>query len=404
MYARELYRAVWADLLQDKAMIFLSGPRQSGKTTLGHLIADTYTNSLYFNWDIPDHRKDLIENPYFFERVQRKDTSTPLIILDEIHKFSKWKNYLKGIYDKYYQDYQFLVSGSGRLDIYQRGGDSLAGRYLLFHLCPFTLAELSNKRLTMDRFLENPLQAVDFAEAAKLWERLSRMSGFPEPYISNNTTSYKRWSSIYAHALIREDIRDLSGIKSVYDIETLFYLLPEKVGSPLSIPSLSRHLQVAYNTISSWLRLFERFYLSFSITPWTAKVTRAIRKERKHYLWDIPRIKDEASRFENMIALELYRAVTLWTDSGYGDFSLHFVRDKEKREVDFLISLERTPFLLVETKLKHTSPSKNLIRFQKMLEVPAVQLLNTGNSFQLIRNGEHKILIAPAYMWLPLLP
>lgn len=163
-------------------------------------------------------------------------------------------------------------------------------------------------------------------------------------------------------------------------------------------------MKVAYNKINNWLQLFARFYLSFTITPWVAKITRVIQKERKIYLWDIPRISNEAACFENLVALELYRAVTLWNDAGYGDFSLHFIRDKEKREVDFLIANERKPLLLVETKLSETSPSENLVPFQDMLGVPAVQLVNSGESFQLIRNKKQTILIAPAYMWLPVLP
>lgn len=398
-----MYRTIWAELIGQKSMVFLSGPRQSGKTTLARMIAGSYTNSLYFNWDIPDQRKDLIKNPYFFERVRRRDSTVPLIIFDELHKFSDWKNYLKGIYDKFSQDYQFLVSGSGRLDIYQHGGDSLAGRYLLFHLWPFTLAELTDKRTTIQEFLDNPLRTTSNDRAAALWKRLSIVSGFPEPYLANSVRSYNRWSTNYSRQLIREDIRDLSGVKSIYEMETLYHLIPEKIGSPLSIPSLARDLKVAYNTVDSWLKLFERFYLSFSIAPWTSKITRAIQKEKKVYLWDTPRISNEASRFENMVGLELYRAVALWNDMGYGRFSLHFIRDKEKREVDFLVANGRKPFFLVETKLAQTSPSENLIRFQQILDIPAIQLVNSGESYQLIKQGNNKVLIAPAYMWLPLL-
>jgi len=404
MHNRDMYRAIWAELIGQKSMVFLSGPRQSGKTTLAKMIAGRYINSLYFNWDIPDQRKDLIKNPYFFERVRRRDSTVPLIIFDEIHKFSDWKNYLKGIYDKFSRDYQFLVSGSGRLDIYQHGGDSLAGRYLLFHLWPFTLAELTDKRTTMQEFLENPLRTTSNDRAAALWKRLSIVSGFPDPYLTNSVQSYNRWSTNYSRQLIREDIRDLSGVKSIYEMETLYHLIPEKIGSPLSIPSLARDLKVAYNTVDSWLKLFERFYLSFSIAPWTSKITRAIQKEKKVYLWDSPRISNEAYRFENMVGLELYRAVALWNDMGYGRFSLHFIRDKEKREVDFLVANGRKPFFLVETKLAQTSLSENLIRFQQILDIPAIQLVNSGESYQLIKQGTNKLLIAPAPMWLPLLP
>ena len=122
--------------------------------------------------------------------------------------------------------------------------------------------------------------------------------------------------------MIREDIRDLTGIKSVVDLETLYFLLPSKAGSPLSIPSLASDLKVSYNSVRSWLSVFERFFLTFSIGLWTRKIARAIQKERKLYLWDIPRIREPAARFENMVALELYRAVIGLNDIGYGTFSL----------------------------------------------------------------------------------
>ena len=142
MESRDLYVDIWRELAAEKSMVFLTGPRQSGKTTLAEIISETYTNKVYFNWDIAEHRARLIENPTFFEAVERKDPSIPLIVFDEIHKYKEWKNYLKGVYDQFHDRYQFLVSGSGRLDIYQRGGDSLAGRYYLFHLWPLPFANL----------------------------------------------------------------------------------------------------------------------------------------------------------------------------------------------------------------------------------------------------------------------
>ncbi|KKL58851.1 hypothetical protein LCGC14_2221230 [marine sediment metagenome] len=178
---------------------------------------------------------------------------------------------------------------------------------------------------------------------------------FPEPFKKRNEASYRRWSNAYSKQLIREDVRDLSGIKAVSSMETLYYMLPERIGSPLSIPSLANDLKVSYNTVASWMALFERFFLVFSITPWSKGIKRTIHKERKIYLWDMPRIKDAGARFENAVALELYRAVTNWNDMGYGDFSIYFGRDKEKNEIDFIITKERKPFLIIETKLKDNS-------------------------------------------------
>ncbi|MFC2171544.1 ATP-binding protein [Acidobacteriota bacterium] len=406
MQNRPPYLDIWKNLSKDKSMIFLSGPRQSGKTTLAHLIARSFKNSLYFNWDIAEDRTLFFQDPVFFEKMERKDPTTPLVILDEIHKYKDWKNYLKGVYDRFHDQYQFLVSGSGRLDLYQKGGDSLAGRYFLFHLLPFTLAELAGQKANFDRFVKDPLLVVtgNTGNLKNTWANLSKFSGFPEPYLKGSETFYRRWSNTYSRQLIREDVRDLTGIRSIGEVETLYYLLPSKVGSTLSMPSLARDLQVSYNSVQNWLRIFERFFLVFSISPWSIKISRAIRKERKVYLWDIPRITDPASRFENMIASELWRAVTGWNHMGFGSFTLHFIRDKEKREVDFLIADRNEPLLLIEAKQSEIRPSSELRRFQSVLGIPAVQLTNEGEGYRLFSSQGHKILVTPAFLWLPLLP
>ena len=406
MEERNLYKRMWSALAAEKSMIFLAGPRQAGKTTLAKIIAESFTNKLYFNWDISQDRMRFFETPSFFEQVERHDDSVPLIIFDEIHKYRDWKNYLKGAYDAFQGKYSFLVSGSGRLDLYQKGSDSLAGRYFLFHLWPFTLAELGSANAAFDAFCRDPLQLnmERHSELRELWSRLSQLSGFPEPYLSGKETTYRRWSHTYAQQLIREDIRDMTDIKSIRDMETLYMLLPTKIGSPLSAPSLARDLKVSYNSVQNWLSVFERFFLLFSIYPWTTKIARAIQKERKVYLWDSPRIQDEAARFENMVALELYRAVIAWNDMGYGTFSLHFIKNKEQQEVDFLVARDRKPFLLVEAKLSDDQPTAALRKFQANLKVPAVQIIRDAKTFKKVSNVHQTILIAPAFQWLSRLP
>jgi predicted AAA+ superfamily ATPase len=402
MESRDLYVSIWRDLAAEKSMIFLAGPRQSGKTTLAQIISRTFANNLYFCWDISEHRTRLIENPTFFEAVERKDPSTPLVVFDEIHKYKDWKNYLKGVYDQFHGSYQFLVSGSGRLDIYQKGGDSLAGRYFLFHLWPFTVAELGRRNVPIEELIRNPLRISmgKKEELKEIWSGLSTLSGFPEPYLSGRLTTYRRWTNAYAQQLIREDVRDLTGIKSVGDMELLYFLLPSKVGSPISIPSLAGDLRVSYNSVRSWLSVFERFYLVFSLAPWTQKIARAIQKERKIYLFDAPRIEEPSARFENMVALELWRAVTSWNDMGHGLFSLHFIKNKEQQEVDFLIARERKPFLLVEAKMSEGQLSPALKKFQRALNIPAVQLIEESDGYRMLSNGNQSILVAPAYQWL----
>ena len=406
MIDRPLYTALRENLAEEKTMVFMAGPRQAGKTTLARMIADGYANQVYFNWDVVPDRARLLRNPYFFEAVERRDGSRPMVVLDEIHKYRGWKNYLKGVYDRFHAEFEFLVTGSGRLDVYRKGGDSLAGRYAMFHLWPFTLAELVRRQATMLEFWHDPLAvAMDGDRSAEqAWRRLAEFSGFPEPYVRAGARPYRRWSAAYHSQLIREDLRDLTGIVSIGSVETLFSLLPERVGSLLSVTGLAEDLKVAYNTVRTWLDALERFYLVFSIAPWTRHVARATQKAKKLYLLDYAIIDDRAARFENMVAVELLRAVTMWNDRGDGPFGLHFVRNKEKQEVDFLVTEKRRPRLLVETKATDLAVDRTLLRFQDQLGVPAVQLTDEGATYRRVSHGHNGVLAAPAWMWLPRLP
>jgi predicted AAA+ superfamily ATPase len=203
MKKRILYENIWKMLSAHKQMVFIAGPRQAGKTTFTQILAEDFNNSLYFNWDILDEKRKLIENPTFYEEVHRKDNFIPLIIFDELHKYSNWKNYLKSVYDRDKGNYQFVISGSGRLDIYQKGGDSLAGRYFIFYLWPFTLAELAGNNLTWEQFWSNPIAVHDVRHATQpIWNQLSQFTGFPDPYRGGTVEFYRIWSNTYRNQII----------------------------------------------------------------------------------------------------------------------------------------------------------------------------------------------------------
>ena len=386
-------------------MVFITGPRQAGKTTFTQILAEDFNNSLYFNWDILDEKRKLIENPFFYEEVHRKDKSMPLIIFDELHKYSNWKNYLKSVYDRDNGNYKFIVSGSGRLDMYQKGGDSLAGRYFIFYLWPFTLAELAGNNLPFEQFMSNPIEVrLCQNKTQPAWNRLSRFSGFPDPYLNKTDQFYHIWSNTYRKQLLREDIRDFILLRNIESMEILFSLLPSKIGSPLSMASLARDIHVSFDSVRKWIKIFENFFMVFRIPPWSKKISRAITKEKKLYLFDYAGIESQAAKFENMVALELLRAISNWNDLGLGNFSLHYLRNREKEEVDFLLSNNHNPFLLVEAKLSADQTAKSLLKFQKILNVPAVQLVNKSGICKLVSNNNLKIMIISADHWLSLLP
>lgn len=405
MKRRILYENIWKMLSAHKQMVFIAGPRQAGKTTFTQILAEDFNNSLYFNWDILDEKRKLIENPFFYEEVHRKDNSMPLIIFDELHKYLNWKNFLKSVYDRDKGNYKFIVSGSGRLDMYQKGGDSLAGRYFIFYLWPFTLAELAGNNLPFKQFMSNPIEIHSCPnETQPAWNRLSRFSGFPDPYLGKTDQFYRIWSNTYRKQLLREDVRDLILLRNIENMEMLFSLLPSKIGSPLSMASLARDINVSFDSIRNWIEIFENFFMVFRIPPWSQKISRAITKEKKLYLFDYAGIESQAAKFENMVALELLRAISNWNDLGLGNFSLHYLRNREKEEVDFLLSNNHKPLLLIEAKLSDDHAAKSLIKFQKILNIPAVQLVNKSGICKLVSNNNLKIMIISADHWLSLLP
>ena len=399
------YMRLWDELSRSKAMIFLSGPRPVGKPTLAKTIAARFPASLYFNWDTRDDRARLLKDPSFFTQLDNPGTGPALVVLDEIHKYRKWKNYLKGAYDAHAGRFHFLVLGSGRLAIYQKGGDSLAGRYFLFSLWPLTIAELADRQRTFEEFRRDPLGMPKASpDPESIWMRLSQLSGFPEPYLSDNADHYRRWSSAYAHQLIREDIRDTTEIKRLDDVEALSLLLPSRVGSPLSIESLSRDLEVSFNTVRSWLEVFERFFLCFRLRPWSARIQRGLTKQTKLFLMDYAQIESSAARFENMVALELMRAVSSWNEWGWGTFDLFYVRNKDGHEVDFLITERRKPWLLIEAKESEIDLAPALARFQDQLKGSSVQLVNRHGIARRFKRASGETGILSASQWLAGLP
>lgn len=368
--------------LSREKLLLLSGPRQVGKTTLAkHWLQSQ--KGLYLNWDVPVDRQKIL-SPRFPDEL---DTSA--LVLDEIHKHPRWRSLLKGLWDGYGSKMRVLVTGSARLDYYQRGGDSLFGRFEALRLHPFSIAEISGPTRSAP---PKDWISVEGEGSRDRWEQLEAMSGFPEPFTKQDPAFYKRWSSRRRNLLLTQDLKDLSGIQLVALVEQLYLLLPERVGSPLSINSLREELAVAHPTVSAWIEALERLFLVFRIPPWSHRIARALRKERKLYLWDWRAVEQPAARFENMVASHLLKAIHFWNDLGAGEFALSYVRNKERHEIDFVISDARRPLALIECKLgqeRFDLPARLIEQFP---DLPAIQLV--GNADVDRRYQRHRVVSA----------
>jgi len=378
---RYLRPAIEAVLHEERKMAFVAGPRQVGKTTLARSLLGEGSPG-YFNWDVESHRRRVLRDPDgFWTEPGRGDRTR--IVLDEIHKYPRWKRMLKGLYDAHAEALEIIVTGSGRLDVYQKGGDSLLGRYALHRLHPFTVGELlaSGRQQVIEPgdLLERLRDPTPIAGAGEALDHVERFTGFPEPLFAARMERLRRWRRSRRQLVLREDLRDLSRIRDLGLVDQLVVLLPGRVGSPLSVNALAEDVGVAFGTARSWIETLGRLYYLFEVRPYAGKLARTLRREAKIYLYDHTEIEDAGARFENVVALHLLKAVDAWNDLGQGDFALHYVRDKERREVDFLVTESRRPFLLVEAKISSALPSPALAYFQSRLRVPhALQIVREG--------------------------
>ncbi|MBI4370039.1 MAG: ATP-binding protein [Elusimicrobia bacterium] len=406
MIKRSISKAALRILREYNKMAFLAGPRQCGKTTLARRLGQEFSSSVYFNWDILTDQKKLLKNPYFYEETTRESKKNPLVIFDEIHKYGRWKNYLKGVYDKDRDDFYFLVTGSGRLDLFQRGGDSLLGRYLALPLMPLTLGEVLNGSPVPWKQFKNSLQDVPESSPRSrgLYRGLWSWGGFPEPFLKGEEQFYQAWMVHRKTLLLREDIRQMTNIRDLSLLEMLSHLLPQRVGSPLSINALREDMGVAFETVRDWLEILARFYYIFRLTPFAGSLARALRKETKTYLYDWPEITDEGARFENLVALHLWKAAQTCKAIGEADVSVHYLRDKEKREVDFVLCERRQPVLLIETKLSDQTPSASLLYYQERLNIPVgIQLVHQEGVCKKMTRAKRATWVISASRWLALL-
>lgn len=345
-------RYIQTHVLQDlpSKIVLLTGPRQCGKTTLSKQL---YPDFDYFNYDASEDRIALGKKSW--------DRSKRLVIFDELHKMKSWKRWLKGVYDTEGLPPEILVTGSARLDIHRRAGDSLAGRYFQYRLHPFDLKEAL-------------LYSNESVES--VFERLWSCSGFPEPFLRGDETYYKRWRKTHIDIILRQDLIDMTSVRDITAIETLVMLLKDRVGSSVSYANLARDLDRDANTIKRWLMLLENLYIIYRVRPYHKHIARSLLKEPKFYFYDHSLIEDKGARLENMVSNALKKELHYLEDTQGLETSLNYLRTKEGKEIDFLITIGGKPSHIIEVKTTDGDPSPAFNHFIKFLpNVKQLQLV-----------------------------
>lgn len=345
---REQKSAIVRDL--SKKMVFLTGPRQAGKTTLAKSIAPLFSSSVYLSYDHFKDREIILREGWL--------PSTELIILDEIHKMPEWKNYLKGLYDTKSPNQKILVTGSARLEVFKEAGDSLAGRYFLHRLLPLSPSECDKMKVpySLDHFLAR--------------------GGFPEPFLAETSTDASRWRLQYVDSLLREDVLDFENINNVKAIRLTFELLRQRVGSPISYNSIAEDVAISPTTVKKYIHILEALYIVFRVTPFSENIARSLLKEPKLYFFDTGLVKgDPGVIFENFVACCLLKHAFIKVDYQGEACSLHYLQTKEKKEVDFALAQEKTVKQIYEVKQTDSSLHPGLRYFHEKYNYPAVQIV-----------------------------
>ena len=352
---RYLEKLICKDL--EEKIVLLSGPRQVGKTTLSKQLT---TSHVYLNYDATADRRII--------HAQEWDRDAELVIFDELHKMKKWKSWIKGIYDTEGVSPSLLATGSARLDTYRKGGESLAGRFFSYRLHPLTVKEICHS------LGEKSETALD---------KILKLGGFPEPYLKDSESFAKRFRRIHTDTIIREDLLDLERVRDVKSIEILIDLLRTRVGSTTSYTSLANDLQVSIHTVKHWLQILENLYIIFPVRPYHKNIARSILKESKYYMYDTGAVEgDLGAKLENTVACALLRDLHLIEDTTGSRVALHFLKDKEKHEVDFLPVIDNRPLCMIEVKMSDENFSPSLFRFHRKLE--------NANPFQIVYRLKRK--------------
>ncbi len=394
---RNLVDNIESLVLARHKMLFLSGPRQCGKTTLVKSLL--FNKAHYFNWDDVSFKKRWTKDIDSLAEQVLQDVR-PRIVLDEIHKNPKWKNQVKAFYDKYGDKIEIILTGSAHLNVYRRGADSLLGRFIHFHLHPLSYGELSSKScMSFSEFNDfvggfsknQSVYSKSSASENNKVKLLFEFGGFPEPYLAHDKKVHQIWIKNRFELLIRQDIAEVSHFLRSHQIDVLASLLSGKVGSPLSVQSLREDLDVAHTTVSRWMEALKLVYFHFDISPFSKNIVRSLKKDKKIYLYDWSVIETHGARFENMVASHLKKFVDYQNDSGQADLLLSYLRDKEKNEVDFVLVQKNKPILSIEVKVSELNLDMTFLKFRKKDHYPHVQIVMTPGIYR--KYKEHNAVV-----------
>jgi len=320
MIKRELAQSL---LTQSKKIpvIALTGPRQSGKTTLVKSLFPDYS---YLNLEFPDVRSRAFEDPRLFLQSNAKG-----LVLDEVQRAPELFSYIQGIVDETQKPGQFILTGSQNFLLLEKISQSLAGRVSLFNLLPFSFQEIHSKFPIAENYLPTLFKGA--------YPRLYDQS--LEPY---------EWYPSYIQSYIERDVRQILNVKDINKFQTFVKLCAGRIGQLFNASSIATEIGVDYKTVQSWLSILEASFIIFLLPPYYKNFNKRLVKSPKLYFYDtglacsllgIHSAEDLLTHFLKGELFESFIMAELFKQKYHKNLQIDFYywRDNAGHELDCLI-------------------------------------------------------------------
>jgi predicted AAA+ superfamily ATPase len=321
--------------------LIVGGPRQIGKTA-----ACSELSPKFLDWNNVASRLVILAGPEAIikhlglERTREREAT---VVIDNLQAHRNWKDLLRTLNTGFGSARQGarlrLVVTALDAPRGPRSGLPVGAHVLRLH--PWSVGECTRTG-PADSPVKTPA-AIDDAD----WAALLEHGGFPEPFAKRDPRFTRRWHAKRQQELLESDLLRFAAVRDPAILQMLALLLAERSATHLTFSGLSRQLGVTVDTIRRWLDLLVGLQYGFRVRPWFTRVPKALRKEPKWFLRDWSGVTEPLARGRTFVACHLLKAVEGWTDLGFGQFELRYVRDKLKREVDFLVLRDRRPWFLV---------------------------------------------------------
>ena len=352
-YSRWLLSEV-LNSLQIRRVILLQGPRQCGKSTLAkHLNVDM----IYKTLDDVILLQSAYDDPHGFIKHDK-----PLMIIDEIQRAPNLLLAIKKEVDEVDVMGRFLLTGSANIQTLPTVRESLAGRVRKVRLRPLAIGEIQGKNPDfIESIFAGKLQHYQATLHKTQYLELAFKGGYPEAIKCRTLHNTQTWHNDYIEAIIDRDLHDISNIKRSDALHQLVGILAAWSSKFMDISKITSHLSIDRSTVESYINALESLYIVERVRPWTHTDYARVGRQDKLFLtdsglmasllkWKFDEVQDDGAKNGKLLETFVFTQLAATIDASKEHFELYHYRDRDKREIDFIIQDRSGNIVAIEVK------------------------------------------------------